>query len=320
LTRAAPNQPAVRAALDELLTTALPRIVDLAVTTDCAELADLASLGLELAPQPGLAAPLVGQMPVQSVRLAALAATLTSQQVTQNRADARGGEPGAANRLAVSLNNLSLRLAALGRQEEALAAIQEAADLHRELAAARLPRYALRRRLMQLTVRPDLARSLNNLSLRLAALGRQEEALAVSQEAVTIRRELAARWPDAYRYELAGSLKDLSPPLAALGRREEALAASQEAAEIYRELAAARPDAFRPDLARSLNNLSLRLGELGRQGEALAAIQEAVTIHRELAARWPDAYRYELEQSLRVVAWLEHGQELSDASPREPKD
>ena len=128
LTRAAPNQPAVRAALDELLAAALPRIVDLAITAGHAELADLASLALQLAPQPDLAAPLAGQMPEHSVRLAALAATLTSQQVTQYRADALGGEPDAASRLAGSLNNLSVRLADLGRREDALAAIQEAVD------------------------------------------------------------------------------------------------------------------------------------------------------------------------------------------------
>jgi hypothetical protein len=69
----------------------------------------------------------------------------------------------------------------------------------------------------------------------------------------------------------------------------------------------------------SLNNLSLLLGELGWREDALAAIREAVTIRRELAARWPDAYRHELEQSLQVAAWLENGQDVSDASPREPK-
>ena len=69
----------------------------------------------------------------------------------------------------------------------------------------------------------------------------------------------------------------------------------------------------------SLNNLSLRLAGLGRREDALAAIREAVTIHRELAARWPDAYHQELEQSLQVVASLEHGEDHSDASPREPK-
>ena len=65
-------------------------------------------------------------MPEHSVQLAALAATLTSQQVTQYRADAIDGEPDAANRLAGSLNNLSVRLGDLGRREDALAASEEA--------------------------------------------------------------------------------------------------------------------------------------------------------------------------------------------------
>ena len=73
---------------------------------------------------------------------------------------------------------------------------------------------------------------------------------------------------------------------------------------------------FRPDLAESLNNMAVVLGDLGRPEDALAAIEEAVTIRRELAARWPDAHRHELEQSLEVVAWLEHGEDVSDASPR----
>ncbi len=48
--------------------------------------------------------------------------------------------------------------------------------------------------------------SLNNLSHRLGDLGRREDALAAIEEAVTIRRELAARWPDAYHHELEQSL------------------------------------------------------------------------------------------------------------------
>ena len=181
LTRAAPNQPQARAALDELLAAALPRIVYLAVTTGPAGLADLASLALQLAPRPDLAAPLAGQMPEHSVRLAALAATLTSQQVTQDRANALGGEPDAASRLASSLNNLAVRLGELGRPEDALAAGQEAVAICRELAAARPEAF-----------RPDLAGSLHNLANQLAGLGRREEALAAGQEAAGVFRELAA--------------------------------------------------------------------------------------------------------------------------------
>ncbi len=291
LTRGAPNQPALRTALDELLAAALPRIVDLAITVGPAELADLASLALQLAPQPDVAAPLAGQMPEHSVRLAALAATLTSQQVTQYRADTHGGEPAAASRLAGSLNNLSIRLGELGRREDALAAGQEAVTIRRELAAARPDAF-----------RPDLALELNNLSNRLAELGRREEALAAGHEAADTYRELAATRPDAFRPALAMSLTNLSIRLAELGRREEALAAGHEAADTYRELAATRPDAFRPDLATSLTNLSIWLAELGRREEALAAGQEAADTYRELAAARPDAFRPALATSLNNLA------------------
>ena len=110
-------------------------------TAPAGRLPDLLDHALQLAPQPGQAAQLVDQMPEHSVQLAALAATLTSQQVTQYRAGARGGEPDAADRLAGSLNNLSVRLGDLGRREEALAAIQEAAGIYRELAARWLDVY-----------------------------------------------------------------------------------------------------------------------------------------------------------------------------------
>ena len=55
----------------------------------------------------------------------------------------------------MSLNNLAVRLGDLGRREDALAAIQEAVTIYRELAAARPDAF-----------RPDLARSLNNLAIR----------------------------------------------------------------------------------------------------------------------------------------------------------
>jgi hypothetical protein len=126
LTRSASIQPAIRTALSELLASALPRIVDLVITGEHAGLADLASLALQPAPQPGLAARLAGQMPEHSVQLAALAATLASQQVPQYRTGAAGGEPDAAGRLAGSLRSLSVRLGDLGRRDDALVAIAEA--------------------------------------------------------------------------------------------------------------------------------------------------------------------------------------------------
>ena len=158
--------------------------------------------------------------------------------------------------LAISYNNLSVRLGSLGRREEALAA--EAVAIRRDLATARPDAF-----------RPDLAMSLNNLSARLSSLGRREEALAAVAEAVALYRDLATARPDAFRPDLAIALNNLSNGLSDLGRREEALAAVEEAVAIRRDLAAARPDAFRPDLAMSLNNMSNGLGSLGRREEAL---------------------------------------------------
>ena len=123
----------------------------------------------------------------------------------------------------------------LGRREDALAAIEEAVDVYRELALA-LPDAFL----------PDLAMSLNNQSNRLSDLGRREDALAAIEEAVAIRRELARARPDAFLPDLAMSLNNQSIGLANLGRREDALAAIEEAVAIRRELARARPDAFLP--------------------------------------------------------------------------
>jgi len=197
--------------------------------------------------------------------------------------------------LASSLNNLGIQLADLGQREEALAATREAVDLYRALAAANPPQAG---GLGGDAVRPDLASSLNNLGNRLAALGRHEEALAATQEAVAIRRALAEVRPAAVRPDLARSLNNLGNRLAALGQREEALAATREAVDLYRALAAAHPDAVRPDLASSLNNLGNCLAALGQREEALAATREAVDLYRALAEVRPAAFRPALARSL----------------------
>ena len=55
----------------------------------------------------------------------------------------------------MSLNNLGHQLSELGRREDALAAAQEAVEIHRRLAAERPDAFL-----------PDLATSLNNLGKR----------------------------------------------------------------------------------------------------------------------------------------------------------
>jgi tetratricopeptide (TPR) repeat protein len=146
------------------------------------------------------------------------------------------------------------------------------------------------------------ARALNNLASRLSALGDREGALGPAQEAVEIRRALAAKNPDAFGPDLAASLNNLANCLSALGAREGALGPAQEAVNIRRALAAKNPDAFGSDLAASLNNLANCLSALGDREGALGAAQEAVEIRRALAAKSPDAFGPDLAASLNNLA------------------
>jgi tetratricopeptide (TPR) repeat protein len=158
--------------------------------------------------------------------------------------------------------------------------------------------YRARRERLSPEAAEERARVLNTLGTALSALGRREEALAATQEAVDIYRGLAQVNPQVFLPYLATSLNNLGSDLSALGRREEALAATQEAVDIYRALACANPQAFLPDLATSLNNLGAMLSALGRREEALAATQEAVEIRRQLAGQNPQAFLPDLAMSL----------------------
>ena len=162
----------------------------------------------------------------------------------------------------------------------------------------------------------DLARWRDLLGVMFSQLGRPADALPATQEAVTIRRELAAANPDRYRPDLARSLSNLGIWFSELGRPADALPATQEAVTIRRELAAANPDRYRPDLARSLSNLGIWFSELGRPADALPATQEAVTAYRELAAANPDRYRPDLARSLdNLGVWFSELGRPADALP-----
>lgn len=217
--------------------------------------------------------------------------------------------------LAVSLQDMSVRVAALGNQEHALGYIQAAVA---RLRASQNKRYGGFRPWWAALLGigpifgggappadaflPALASALVTQSARLARLGRREEALAASTEAVATYRWLAwwfstAR-PGAFTASLATALNRHSGALAELGRGEEALAAITEAVATYRWLVAARPDEFTADLAMVLNNQTVRLVEMGRWEEALAASTEAVATYQWLAWRFsaarPDAFRASL--------------------------
>ena len=139
------------------------------------------------------------------------------------------------------------------------------------------------------------ARALINLGNFLNAVGQRQEALAPTEEAVRILRQVEGSQPEARR-SLAIALTNLGNRYRDLGRRQEALASTEEAVKIYRELAKAN-QAYLNDLAASLNNLGVHYSNLGRRQEALAPTEEAVKIRRELAKTNP-AYLNDLASSL----------------------
>jgi tetratricopeptide (TPR) repeat protein len=119
---------------------------------------------------------------------------------------------------AISLTNESGRLADLGRREEALAAIEQATGIYRQLAETSPD-----------TFQSHFAASLNNQSRRLADLGRREEALAVIEQATGIYRQLAETSPDKFVPSFAASLDNLADTLSSLNRDAEASAIREEA-------------------------------------------------------------------------------------------
>ena len=86
----------------------------------------------------------------------------------------------------------------------------------------------------------QLASALSNLGVLLGAVGRRAEALAPTEEAVKVYRDLAKSNP-AFLGDLARALNNLGVRYSDLGRRGEALAPTEEAVKIRRELAKSNP-------------------------------------------------------------------------------
>jgi tetratricopeptide (TPR) repeat protein len=108
---------------------------------------------------------------------------------------------------------------------------------------------------------PGLANSVNNLAIRLAEAGRRTDALAATQEAVKLYRELAAINRDAHLPDLAMSVTNLARRLTETGRRTEALAAAREAAQLYREAQHIHGEVYGDDVSRA-EQLAATLADL----------------------------------------------------------
>ena len=195
--------------------------------------------------------------------------------------------------LALALNVAAPDLAAAGRRDDALAAIDEAVRLRRHHAETN-------------GSEPDwrvLLFSLRTQSNQLATLGRPADGLSVIEEAVALYPQHARRGDGDPRDPLWTALMvALSARLVEVGRPEEALSAMEEAIWWLRELAAWIPAGFTTTLADMLTVLAEQHVNLGRREDGIAALAEAVAIYRRLASGNPQAHKRTLRMYLHDLA------------------
>jgi tetratricopeptide (TPR) repeat protein len=124
----------------------------------------------------------------------------------------------------------------------------------------------------------EFARVSANLASWLIALGRREDALAAAEEAVRLRRTLAAARPDPFNPDLAGSLAVLANCLEAVEQSSEALAANREAIALLRAPFLRHPAAFAHWMAPMCELYIGRCETLGQEPDAelLGPVVEAL--------------------------------------------
>jgi hypothetical protein len=166
-----------------------------------------------------------------------------------------------------------------GLYEPAMVAARAAADTARLLADEDPAR------------RRDLAVALDRLAGRLAATGRDAEALSASEEAVEIFNQLVHAEGAEHLPNLAAALTNLANRFAATGRTRHALGVGREAVETLQQLTGSDAARHRPNAAAALTNLALDLAAAGLHAEALDRSQEAIDHYRHLAAENPIAYQ-----------------------------
>ncbi|TMR06426.1 tetratricopeptide repeat protein [Actinomadura soli] len=202
------------------------------------------------------------------------------------------------------LRGLAVQHTHLGSPSKALAAAQESVDVFRQVpgrAPGESPReevniVGVQSREIEAThplpEKPPpreslLAPALITLSACYSDLGRIEEAVVASEEAIANYRKLASA-EDGYHFPLALTLTETADRYVAAGQAKDALAALREAADIYR--GQTREGEFHSEMVRvdyELAKLHLHTGQLDA---CLARAQSAVQHYQALADRMPDEF------------------------------
>ncbi|CAD6886987.1 unnamed protein product, partial [Tilletia laevis] len=146
--------------------------------------------------------------------------------------------------------------------------------------------------------RVNLASALRYLSSSFYSVGRWDEALATSEEAISIIKPMADREPKRYNAHLARAMRQTSVCQSRIGEHDAAMQSTVWALDVIRSLHKTRPAVFKSDLAETLLNYSVDLGNAGRHEEALKAIEEALALYRSLHKARPAVFESELASTL----------------------
>ncbi|CAD6910801.1 unnamed protein product [Tilletia controversa] len=146
--------------------------------------------------------------------------------------------------------------------------------------------------------RVNLASALRYLSSSFLSVGRWDEALATSEEVISIIKPMADREPKRYNAHLARAMGLVSICQGYIGEHDAAMQSVVRALDIIRSLHQEQPAAFGADLAATLDNYSLSLSKAGRYEEALKAREAALAMYRSLHKALPAAFVADLARTL----------------------
>ena len=133
-----------------------------------------------------------------------------------------------------------------------------------------------------------LPRTIRRLAGELWSVGRREEACALSEEVVAIRRAQTYLPYKQYRGNLAEVLSDLYGCLVDLGRDDAALTVALECAELRRP-STATPNIYEINhFAFALKRAGDRLADHGRLEESVAVTRECVDAYKDYAENQPE--------------------------------
>ena len=220
---------------------------------------------------------------------------------------------------ATSLGNLANSLRDVGRFEEALKAAEKAEGLRRDLAAKQPNAYTANWAVSLTNLgnnlrTDDWSISLDNLGISLRDVGRFEEALKAAAKAERLRRDLAAKQPDAITPDWATSLSNLSEAQFASGCYASAVDSAKMAISEISPFAGQYPAVYNPWLGYAHRVCAEACLKLERIQEAAAEARAAVEIWTGVAATRQNYEFVQIAKSFLALMKCEKALDQKDAA------